>query len=85
MSNEVQQLKFAKFMKKHGRSGITNHALARQGFLRYSHYIKQCRDEYGMSISSERQYLPNGRATNVWKYYYTEEKKTPWWKLKRVK
>lgn len=33
MSSEIQQLKFAKYMEKYGRSGVTNHELARQGFL----------------------------------------------------
>lgn len=73
MSSEIQQLKFAKYMEKYGRSGVTNHELARQGFLRYSHYIKVCRDEYGMNIVTERQKLPNGRSTNVWKYYLIKE------------
>lgn len=72
---EIQQLRFAKYMEKYGRRGVTNHELARQGFLRYSHYVKVCRDQYGMNILTERQYLPNGRATNVYKYYLIKEKK----------
>lgn len=77
---EIQQLRFAKYMNKYGRKGVTNHELARQGFLRYSHYIQICRTLYDMQIITERQYLPNGRATNVYKYYYIPEKRTPWWK-----
>lgn len=84
MSGEIQQLKFARYIQKYGKKGVTNHELARHGFLRYSHYIKVCRDDYGMNISTERQYLPNGKATNVYKYYLLTEVKTPWWKLKRV-
>lgn len=84
MSNEIQQLRFAKYMEKYGRKGVTNHELARQGFLRYSHYVLVCRTQYGMNILTERQYLPNGRATNVWTYRLVTEKKTPWWKLNRV-
>lgn len=69
----ARQLKFAKYMKRYGIKGVTNHELASNGFLRYSHYIQICRTLYDMQIITERQYLPNGRATGVYKYYLVEE------------
>lgn len=82
---ETRQLRFARFMEKYGIRGITSVELSRQGFLRYSHYVKVCRDQYDMNILTERMYLPNGRATNVYKYTLIKEKKTSWWSLKKGK
>lgn len=77
--SELRQLKFAQYMEKYGRKGVTNHELAHQGFLRYSHYVQVCRQQYDMNIITERQFLPNGRATNVYVYTYVAPKKK-WWK-----
>lgn len=74
-----------KLMRKAGKKGLPNYEFPRNRILRYSQVIKTLRDEHGMNILVEREYLPNGRATNVYRYILIEEEKTPWWKLTHVK
>lgn len=54
-------------LKKAGSRGVKNYEFASQGFLRYSHYVKELRAD-GHHITAERLKLPNGRWSNVWLY-----------------
>lgn len=61
-----------KMLQKAGKHGVKNFQFAERGILRYGAVIELLRKE-GYHIITERQHLPNGRATNVWNYTLTEE------------
>lgn len=69
----TQSSEALKLLKKAGKHGVMNYTFPQHRLLRYSQYISDLRDE-GYTILVERQYLPNGRATNVWKYTLLENK-----------
>ena len=73
-----------KLLRKAGKRGVPNHEFYKHRILRSSARLGELRAE-GFNILCERDYLPNGRATNVFRYILIEENtKTPWWKLNRV-
>lgn len=62
-----------KLLLKRGSKGVYNYEFPTHRLLRYSHYIKKLRDEYGCHITAERLKLSNGRASNVWVYRLVDE------------
>lgn len=69
---ETQVQKTYKLLKKAGSNGVPNYKFPQNNLLRYSHYISELRKE-GHRITIERQYLPNGRASNVYWYYLEKD------------
>lgn len=76
-----QEAKLLHMLKQAGSHGIANYKFPEARILRYSARINDLRKQ-GYEILCERQVLPNGRSTGVFKYYLIEqvEKKKPWWK-----
>lgn len=70
---ETQIQRTYRLLKLAGKDGVPNYKFPEHNLLRYSHYIKKLRDEYDCHITVERQYLPNGRASNVYWYYLEED------------
>jgi len=70
-------------LRKAGGRGVANYEWPQHRILRVSARIGELRAE-GYDILCERDYLPNGRATNVFRHIILEEtgkKKTLWQKL----
>ena len=61
-----------KMLKRAGSHGVHNYDFSNNGMLRYGSLILELRKD-GHNISVERQYLPNGRSTQVYKYYLLDE------------
>lgn len=79
MSNLPQTSRLLKLLWKAGSKGVPNHAFYKHGILRSSARIAELRAD-GYEIMAVRQYLPNGRATNVWNYVLVEQDQTKkWW------
>lgn len=76
MSQTTAVLKMLRKAKKHG---VKNYEFPMRGILRYSARIGELRAE-GFNIVAERQKLPNGRSTGVFRYTLIEEENKPWWK-----
>lgn len=72
MSELSQESKILKMLRKAGQRGVANHEFPKRRILRYSARIGDLRAD-GYNIICERVYLPNGRATNVFKYILVEE------------
>lgn len=78
MSELSQEARILKLLRKAGNKGIANYEFPRQRILRYSARIGNLRND-GHNIYCEREYLPNGRATNIYRYYLYEDSKKKWW------
>jgi len=52
---------------KNSRRGVTNWELSKIA-LKYTSVISELRKD-GHNIIAERQLLPNGKASNTWKYF----------------
>ena len=79
MSNLPQTSKIIKLLWRAGKRGVPNYEFPKHGILRYSARINELRAD-GYDILCERQYLPNGRATNIFRYTLIEEDQTKkWW------
>lgn len=70
--SEAQTTTMLKMLRKAGNKGVENYKFPQARILRYSQTVKTLREQ-GFDIQLARTYLPNGRATNVWKYYLTED------------
>jgi hypothetical protein len=68
MINLSQNEKILKLLTKAGNKGVPNYDFPKHKILRYSSRITELRKE-GYNIYTERQKLPNGRATGVFRYY----------------
>lgn len=81
---ESQQTKVLRALRKAGQRGVPNYWFPEHRILRLSARLGELRAE-GYNIVAERQYLPNGRATNVWNYILIEDgsKETLMQKFKR--
>lgn len=79
-----QEAKMLKMLRKAGQRGVENYKFPANKILRYSARINDLRQD-GYNILCERVRLPNGRATNIFRYVLVEEGRTPWWKLTREK
>ena len=77
MDKLSQNDRIIKMLRRAGSRGIANYEFPRHRILRLSARVNDLRQD-GYNIYCERQYLPNGRATNVWKYYLNEEPKKKW-------
>ena len=77
-----QTTKVLKMLRKAGQRGVPNYKFQQHRVLCYTKIISNLRAD-GYSILTERQYLPNGRATGVHNYVLIEER-TPWWRLDRL-
>lgn len=67
-----QEEQILRMLRKAGSRGVANHEFPKHRILRYSARLGELRNE-GYNIYCERQKLPNGRATNVFKYYLIED------------
>lgn len=72
MSDLSQQGKILKLLRQAGKKGVPNYKFPRHNILRLSARLGELRAD-GYNIYCTRDYLPNGRATNVWRYYLSEE------------
>lgn len=68
---QTQQGKILNLLKQRGQKGVANYEFSRMHILRYSARMKELRQE-GHNIVTERDHLPNGRATNVFRYILIE-------------
>jgi len=74
MSKELTQSeRMLQLLRKAGSEGMYNYQFPQHRLLRYSQYVSDLRDD-GYTVLVERQYLPNGRATNVYRYTLVEPK-----------
>lgn len=81
MSKELSQEETALKMLRRAKShGVYNYELAGVRILRYGACLKRLRDD-GHNILTERVYLPNGRATGVFRYVLVEEPRKSTWTL----
>jgi len=78
MSEINQTSRILKMLYRAGSKGVPNYAFYQNRILRPSARIGELRAD-GYNITAERQYLPNGRATNVWHYVLYEETNKKWW------
>lgn len=69
---ETQTTRVLKLLRSNKVQGVPNYKFARAGMLRYGAYIKDLRDD-GYNILTQRDKLPNGRASNVWRYFLLED------------
>lgn len=67
-----QTSKVLKMLRKAGQRGVMNYEFPKKRILRYSARIGELRND-GYNIIAERVKLPNGRATNVFRYILIEE------------
>lgn len=67
-----QEARILKMLRKAGKRGVENYQFPKHRILRLSARLGELRQQ-GYNIYCERQYLPNGRATSVWKYYLVED------------
>ena len=67
----TQEGRILKMLQDAGSRGVENHKLASYN-LGYRSRITELRQD-GYNIFCERQTLPNGKMSGVWKYYLTEE------------
>lgn len=74
MSELSQEARLLKMLWKAGSRGVPNYEFPKHKILRYSARIGDLR-KAGYNIACERDYLPNGRATGVFRYYIIEEDK----------
>ena len=75
-----QTAKVLQLLKNAGKHGVPNYTFFDNRILRASERIRELKAD-GYSIVTSRDYLPNGRATNVYRYtLIEEEKKKPLWK-----
>jgi len=78
-----QSTTIIKMLRKAGQRGVYNYQFPEARILRYSSRIKELRSE-GHDILCERVNLPNGRATNVFRYILVELEEAPkkkWYQL----
>lgn len=67
----TQSGKILKQLREAGNRGVENYKLANYN-LGYRSRITELRED-GYNIYCERVKLPNGKSTNVFKYYLTED------------
>lgn len=74
-----------RMLKANKRRGVENWRFAQNHILRYNARIRELRLD-GWNITMERDRLPNGHASNVWRYFLIEEddKQTLTQRLKRI-
>lgn len=70
-----QEQRIIKMLRKAGNRGIANYEFPKHRILRLSARLGELRKQ-GYNIYCERVFLPNGRATNVFKYYLGDENET---------
>lgn len=69
MNNLTQEGRILRALKQAGADGIANYEFPQKlRILSYTKIISNLRKE-GHNIYAERVYLPNGRATNINRYY----------------
>ena len=79
MSKLSQEERLLKMLRAAGNKGVPNYEFPKNQILRYSARIGDLRND-GHNIYCEREYLPNGRASGVFRYYLNEEtEKKRWW------
>jgi hypothetical protein len=67
-----QDAQILSMLKKNKRKGVANYEFPAHRILRYSARIDELRKD-GHNITCTRDYLPNGRATNVFRYHLVED------------
>lgn len=78
MSELSQHARILKMLRHAGSKGVANWEFPQARILRLSARIQELRAE-GHDIIVERDYLPNGRATNVFRYILVEDTPKKWW------
>lgn len=75
-----QHGKIIRMLKRNKRKGVANYEFAGVRILDYTARISELRQD-GHNIVAVRDFLPNGRATNVFRYFLVEksEKKLRFW------
>lgn len=68
----TQEQRILTLLRKAGSKGVANYEWPQNRILRASARIGELRKD-GYNIYCVREYLPNGRATNVFRYYLNEE------------
>lgn len=78
---QTQEGRVLKMLHDAGSRGVTNFQFANARILRYGGYIHELRNE-GHNILTERDRLPNGKVSNVWRYTLIDQpqpkKKREW-------
>ena len=72
MADISQTGRMLKMLKRAGGRGVANYTFPQYGILRYSARVQELRVE-GHNILVTRETLPNGRASNVFRYTLIEE------------
>ena len=67
-----QHAQILKILRKAGNKGVANHVFPGMRILDYTARISELRHD-GHNVVAERQHLPNGRATNTFRYYLIED------------
>jgi len=67
-----QDEEIIRMLQRAKNHGVANYQFANNRILRYSAVIERLRKD-GYNIITERVFLKNGRATNVWKYTLIED------------
>ena len=76
MSKDSQHTQILKLLRAY-KQGVPNYLFPNRGILNYTARISELRKD-GYNIKREQQQLPNGRFTNVFKYYLIEESDSRW-------
>ena len=76
MSKDSQHTQILKLLRAY-KQGVPNYLFPNRGILKYNARISELRQE-GYNIKAERVRLPNGMATNVFKYFLIEESDSRW-------
>lgn len=74
-----QETRVLKLLRKAGSRGVPNYKFQQHRILCYTKIISNLRSD-GYNILTERQFLPNGRATGTYNYVLIEENNKPWWR-----
>lgn len=71
MDKATQQTKILNLLKANP-AGVPNYTFPRHGILKYSSRISELRQD-GYNIFCVRDRLPNGKVTNVFRYFLNDQ------------
>lgn len=74
--SDSQHAKIIRMLRASKRKGVANYQFPEARILNYKARVHELRRD-GWIIDIQRQYLPNGRATNVFWYHLIEEEDKP--------
>lgn len=73
MDKATQQTKILNLLRK-TPTGVPNYRFPQIGILKYSSRITELRHD-GYNVYCERDRLPNGKATSIYRYFLNEQPK----------